>query len=181
MVFADYFGRRFVVLPCNRAYSKTGNKFQVKSHSLSQYYGFYVCLWVLVPAVLLALMWMFAADPMLLNAAKIRLTEVYPKLPDSFLSLKMAQLGNIAAGHIKAPDAIMAAQAELLRSAQTSADRARNLTLALVMCIGFFYSIRHISPKLQARVLCETFLRRLFFLSAVLAILTTIGIVTRFI
>ena len=112
---------------------KQVTKFQVKSHSLSQYYGFYVCLWVLVPAVLLALMWMFAADPMLLNAAKIRLTEVYPKLPDSFLRLKMAQLGNIAAGHIKAPDAIMAAQAELLRSAQTVADRARNLTLALVM------------------------------------------------
>ena len=41
-------------------------------------------------------------------------------------------------GHIKAPDAIMAAQAELLRGAQTSADRARNLTPALVMCIGCF-------------------------------------------
>ena len=156
---------------------KQVTKFKVKSHSLSQYYGFYVCLWVLVPTVLLALIWMFAADPMLLTAAKVRLTEAYPKLPESFLNLKMAQLGNIAAGHIKAPDAIMAAQAELLRSAQTSADRARNLTLALVMCIGFFYSIRHVSPKLQARVLCETFLRRLFFLSAVVAILTTIGIV----
>ena len=156
---------------------KQVTKFQVKSHSLSQYYGFYVCLWVLVPTVLLALIWMFAADPMLLTAAKARLTEAYPKLPESFLNLKMAQLGNIAAGYIKAPDTIMAVQAELLRSAQISADRARNLTLALVMCIGFFYSIWHVSPKLQARVLCETFLRRLFFLSAVVAILTTIGIV----
>ena len=150
---------------------------QTKSHSLRQYYGFYVALWVLVPAILLALIWMFAADPMLMSAAKARMVAAYPKLPDSFLNLKMAQLGNIAAGYIKAPDAIMAAQAELLRAAQDSADRARSLTLAAVMCVGFFYAYRRVSPALRARVLCEAFLRRLFFLSAVVAILTTIGIV----
>lgn len=150
---------------------------QTKSHSLSRYYGFYVSLWVLVPAVLLALLWMFAADPMLLGAAKARMVEAYPNLPESFLRLKMAQLGNIAAGHIKAPDATMAAQASLLRDAQGLADRARNLTLAAVMCVGFLYSFRRVSPALRARILCETFLRRLFFLSAVVAILTTVGIV----
>ena len=150
---------------------------QTKSHSLNQYYGFYVSLWVLVPAILLALIWMFAADPMLTSAAKVRMVAAYPNLPDSFLNLKMAQLVNIAAGYIKAPDAVMATQAELLRAAQASADRARSLTLAVVMCVGFFYAFRRVSPELRARVLCEAFLRRLFFLSAVVAILTTIGIV----
>jgi len=150
---------------------------QTKSHSLNQYYGFYVSLWVLVPAILLALIWMFAADPMLTSAAKARMVAAYPNLPDSFLNLKMAQLVNIASGYIKAPDAVMAAQAELLRAAQASADRARSLTLVAVMCIGFFYAFRRVSPELRARVLCEAFLRRLFFLSAVVAILTTIGIV----
>ena len=150
---------------------------QIKSHSLNQYYGFYVSLWVLVPAILLALIWMFAADPMLTSAAKARMVVAYPNLPDSFLDLKMAQLVNIAAGYIEAPDAVMASQAELLRAAQASADRARSLTLVAVMCIGFFYAFRRVSPELRARVLCEAFLRRLFFLSAVVAILTTIGIV----
>ena len=150
---------------------------QTKSHSLNQYYGFYVSLWVLVPTILLALIWMFAADPMLISAAKARMIVAYPNLPDSFLNLKMAQLVNIAAGYIKAPDAVMAAQAELLRAAQASADRARSLTLAVVICVGFFYAFRRVSPELRARVLCEAFLRRLFFLSAVVAILTTIGIV----
>jgi len=150
---------------------------QIKSDSLNQYYGFYVSLWVLVPAILLALIWMFAADPMLTSAAKARMVVAYPNLPDSFLNLKMAQLVNIAAGYIKAPDAVMASQAELLRAAQASADRARSLTLVAVMCIGFFYAFRRVSPELRARVLCEAFLRRLFFLSAVVAILTTIGIV----
>ena len=150
---------------------------QIKSDSLNQYYGFYVSLWVLVPAILLALIWMFAADPMLTSAAKARMVVAYPNLPDSFLDLKMAQLVNIAAGYIKAPDAVMAAQAELLSAARASADRARSLTLVAVMCIGFFYAFRRVSPELRARVLCEAFLRRLFFLSAVVAILTTIGIV----
>ena len=150
---------------------------QTKSHSLNQYYGFYVSLWVLVPAILLALIWMFAADPMLISAAKARMVAAYPNLPDSFLNLKMAQLVNIASGYIKAPDAVMAAQAELLRASQASADRARSLTLAVVICVGFFYAFRRVSPELRARVLCEAFLRRLFFLSAVVAILTTIGIV----
>ena len=81
---------------------------QTKSHSLNQYYGFYVSLWVLVPAILLALIWMFAADPMLISAAKARMVAAYPNLPDSFLNLKMAQLVNIASGYIKAPDAVMA-------------------------------------------------------------------------
>ena len=107
---------------------------QTKSHSLNQYYGFYVSLWVLVPAILLALIWMFAADPMLTSAAKARMVAAYPNLPDSFLNLKMAQLVNIASGYIKAPDAVMAAQAELLRAAQASADRARSLTLAVDVC-----------------------------------------------
>ena len=150
---------------------------QTKSHSLNQYYGFYVSLWVLVPAILLALIWMFAADPMLISAAKARMVAAYPNLPGSFLNLKMAQLVNIASCYIKAPDAVMAAQAELLRASQASADRARSLTLAVVICVGFFYAFRRVSPELRARVLCEAFLRRLFFLSAVVAILTTIGIV----
>ena len=150
---------------------------QTKSHSLNQHYGFYVALWVLVPAILLALIWMFAADPMLISAAKARMVAAYPNLPGSFLNLKMAQLVNIASGYIKAPDAVMAAQAELLRASQASADRARSLTLAVVICVGFFYAFRRVSPELRARVLCEAFLRRLFFLSAVVAILTTIGIV----
>ena len=150
---------------------------QTKSHSPNQYYGFYVSLWVLVPAILLALIWMFAADPMLISAAKARMVAAYPNLPGSFLNLKMAQLVNIASGYIKAPDAVMAAQAELLRASQASADRARSLTLAVVICVGFFYAFRRVSPELRARVLCEAFLRRLFFLSAVVAILTTIGIV----
>ena len=57
------------------------------------------------------------------------------------------------------------------------ADLARILTLLSVMMIGLMFSFHRVSPHLKARVAYEGFLRRSFFAAAVLAILTTIGIV----
>ena len=149
----------------------------VKPHSLVQYYGVYAALWTLVPALLLALIWAFAADPLILNAAEARLRIAYPSLPASFLDLKMAQLQNVAAGFIDAPDDIMAIEAEKLSASMDRVGFARVLTLLLVMMIGFLFSFNRVRPQLKARVAFESFLRRTFFAAAVLAILTTIGII----
>ena len=149
----------------------------VKPHSLVQYYGVYAALWTLVPALILALIWAFAADPLILNAAEARLRIAYPSLPASFLDLKMAQLQNVAAGFIDAPDDIMAIEAEKLSASMDRVDFARVLTLLLVMMIGFLFSFNRVRPQLKARVAFESFLRRTFFAAAALAILTTIGII----
>ncbi|MGA1022723.1 MAG: phosphate ABC transporter permease subunit PstC [Candidatus Puniceispirillaceae bacterium] len=149
----------------------------VKSHSLVKYYGVYAALWTLVPALILALIWAFAADPLLLNAAEARLATAFPNLPASFLDLKLAQLQNIAAGYIDAPDDIMAAEAAKLRDSMDRVALARVLTLMIVMMIGFLFAFFRVAPKFKARVAFEGFLRRSFFAAAVLAILTTIGIV----
>ena len=150
----------------------------VKSHSLIKYYGVYAALWTLVPALILALIWAFAADPLLLNAAESRLASAFPNLPASFLDLKLAQLQNIAAGYIDAPDDIMAAEAAKLRDSMDRVALARVLTLMIVMIIGFLFAFFQVAPQFKARVAFEGFLRRSFFAAAVLAILTTIGIVT---
>jgi phosphate transport system permease protein len=149
----------------------------VKSHSLVKYYGVYAALWTLVPALILALIWAFAADPLLLNVAEARLATAFPNLPASFLDLKLAQLQNIAAGYIDAPDDIMAAEAAKLRDSMDRVALARVLTLMIVMMIGFLFAFFRVAPKFKARVAFEGFLRRSFFAAAVLAILTTIGIV----
>jgi len=149
----------------------------VKSHSLVQYYGVYAGLWTLVPALFLALIWAFAADPLLLNAAKTRLATTYPNLPASFIDLKLSQLQNIASGFIDAPDEILAAEAAALNETMRRADLARTLTLLSVMMIGFLFAFFRVSPQFKARVAFEGFLRRSFFAAAVLAILTTIGII----
>ena len=150
----------------------------VKSHSLIKYYGVYAALWTLVPALILALIWAVAADPLLLNAAESRLASAFPNLPASFLDLKLAQLQNIAAGYIDAPDDIMAAEAAKLRDSMDRVALARVLTLMIVMMIGFLFAFFRVAPQFKARVAFEGFLRRSFFAAAVLAILTTIGIVT---
>ena len=150
----------------------------VKPHSLVHYYGVYAALWTLVPALILSLIWAFAADPLILNTAEARLRIAYPSLPASFLDLKMAQLQNVAAGFIDAPDDIMAIEAEKLRASMDRVDFARVLTLLLVMMIGFLFSFNRVKPQLKARVAYEGFLRRSFFAAAVLAILTTIGIIS---
>ena len=149
----------------------------IKSHSLVKYYGVYAALWTLVPALILALIWAFAADPLLLNAAEARLATAFPNLPASFLDLKLAQLQNIAAGYIDAPDDIMAAEAAKLRDSMDRVALARVLTLMIVMMIGFLFAFFRVAPKFKARFAFEGFLRRSFFAAAVLAILTTIGIV----
>ena len=149
----------------------------VKSHSLFKYYGVYAALWTLVPALLLALIWAFAADPLLLNAAEARLASAYPNLPASFLDLKLAQLQNVTAGYIDAPDDIMAAEAAALSESMDRVALARFLTLIFVMMIGFLFAFIRVAPQFKARVAFEGFLRRSFFAAAVLAILTTIGIV----
>ena len=150
----------------------------VKPHSLVHYYGVYAALWTLVPALILSLVWAFAADPLILNTAEARLRNAYPSLPASFLDLKMAQLQNVAAGFIDAPDDIMAIEAEKLRASMDRVDFARVLTLLSVMMIGFLFSFNRLKPQLKARVAYEGFLRRSFFAAAVLAILTTIGIIS---
>lgn len=156
------------------ALTKEGNG---KAHSLASYYGVYACVWTLMPALVLALVWAFAADPLLLNAARIRLGELYPNLPPSFLALKLAQLQNIAAGLIDAPDETMRQQGAALKAAMQHADLARLLTMALVMLLGLLIAFFRIRPAFAARIALEKFLKHIFFVAATIAIMTTIGIV----
>lgn len=148
-----------------------------KPHSLRGYYGLYAALWALIPTSIIIIGWAALADPYLVNAAKARMVAAYPNLPDSFIDLKLAQIQNIAAGLIAAPDEIMAAQSEMLRESRVQMNNLRLAVLlaSLGLCGG--YALYRISPELKARVRFETFLRRLFFTAAVVAILTTIGIV----
>ena len=176
LLLTALFGFLAYKLALGRIRSRVANA-GVKPHSLVQYYGVYAALWTLVPAVILALIWAFAADPLILNTAEARLRNLYPSLPASFLDLKLAQLQNVSAGFIDAPDEIMANEADKLTASMSRADLARILTLLSVMMIGLLFSFHRVSPHLKARVAYEGFLRRSFFVAAVLAIFTTIGIV----
>ena len=72
LIITLFFGATAYGLAIGRIRSRVVSE-GVKSHSLVKYYGVYAALWTLVPALLLALIWAFAADPLLLNAAEARL------------------------------------------------------------------------------------------------------------
>jgi phosphate transport system permease protein len=156
-----------------RLSGQSGNKL----HSLKTYYGLYTLLWTLFPALVMLLGWAAVSDPFLLAAAKSRLVEEFPKLPDAFINLKLAQVQNIADGLIATKDSVMMAQAELLQESKTQSNNLRLAFLLLILSCGGGFALFRLTPELQARIFFETFLRRLFFTAAVIAILTTIGIV----
>ena len=149
----------------------------VKAHSLSFYYGIYTALWTAVPAVLVLLIWTAAAKPMIDGHIHSLLQASYPKLPESFLQLKLAQLENIASGLLASKDLMMLELADEYNQALKMAGRLQLAGVGFVATIGFIFAWQRISPALKARIVFETFLMRLFFIAAAVAVLTTIGII----
>ena len=80
LIITLFFGATAYGLAIGRIRSRVVSE-GVKSHSLVKYYGVYAALWTLVPALLLALIWAFAADPycsMRLKRASLEPTQTCP-------------------------------------------------------------------------------------------------------
>ena len=148
-----------------------------KPHSLGMYYGFYAVIWVFVPSALLLVLLTGATSPVLDSLILQSLLAAEPGLPESFVPLKIAQIKNIANGFLEPADETMAM---LGQEYQSMREGMANLRLGSVMLIGLLglgYAVWRMSPEFKSRIVFETFLRRLFFVTAVIAILTTIGII----
>ena len=163
-----YSGRR--VLAQARA---TGTK----PHSLGVYYGFYAAIWVFVPAILLLVLLTGTAPPVLDALIHQSLMAAQPDLPDSFVPLKIAQIKNIANGFLEPADDTMAMLGREYESMRKSMAGLRFGLVMLAGIAGLGYAVWRISPVFKSRIVFETFLRRVFFAAAVLAILTTVGII----
>ena len=149
---------------------------QTKPHSLAVYYGFYGVLWVVVPALLLLVLLAGLTEPFLDAFLERDLGVAYPDLPSSFLALKAAQVENVANGVLASDDAVIKAIAADYIAIKKQTMTLRLTGILLVGLMGFMYAFWRIAPSLKSRVILETFLRRMFFTAAVIAILTTIGI-----
>ncbi len=101
----------------------------------------------------------------------------YPDLPESFIDLKIAQIKNIASGLIDAEDNVMRDLADQYAEASARLSQLRYMFVLLVSFIGGAFAISRIKPQFKARVVFESFLRRIFTIAAIVAILTTIGII----
>ncbi|MDA0309076.1 MAG: phosphate ABC transporter permease subunit PstC [Proteobacteria bacterium] len=150
----------------------------VRPHSLRQYYGIYAAAWTFVPAILVLLMWTALTQPVLTRLSQTLLLDAYPNIEGAMLQLRLAQLQNISTGLISASDDTMRSLADAQANLRANANDLKFVVSLLVAFAGAIFAIRQISPEQKARIKWEGFLRRLFFVAAVVAILTTVGIVS---
>lgn len=148
-------------------------------HSLPGYYGYYVAIWCVLPAMLLLLAWVLL-EPRIIVALVVKgLPDAYRSLSSGELNLLVNNIQNLAAGDVVSIDIndSLAGAADRYNQYRT---RSRELlaTLALGLAVlGGTLAWRRIHPALRARNRVEAVVRWALVAASSLAILTTIGIV----
>ncbi len=168
-----HFGRR-------RALHSVGGAQAIRRlHSLPSYYGLYVVLWAIIPALLVMLLWGLVQDTVLNELIISTLPTEMQSLPPERLGLVVNDIHNLAIGNItsETPSPAIEAAAAHLRSLQATADLARGLVVLAIALAGALFAWRAIAPAMRARNRVESILKGLMVASAMVAILTTIGIV----
>lgn len=148
-------------------------------HSLPGYHGAFVAIWVGIPAVVLVLLWL-ALQGSVIDTLLLR------SLPDAMRegasaaerNLLIAEIRNVAEGRIfgePSPEITVAAE-RLVR--WTTLARISLFVIAIaIMLLGLFVARTRLAPRFRARNGVETALSAFMIFCALVAILTTAGIV----
>lgn len=148
-------------------------------HSLPSHYGVFAALWCLLPGLLVLGVWMACEEQVVTAMVASALPEAMRTLPASELSLVINEIKNVAYGGFTASgdnsSVTMAASQYLDHLYGT-----RNMVVfaALFVCVlPGWLALGRIRKDLRARNLVEGTLRVVLICCAVVAILTTVGIV----
>ncbi len=148
-------------------------------HSLPAYYGWYLALWVILPAGAVLLLWGLFQETALTAWITASLAAQQQTLPAAELGLLINDIRNLAAGNITAGQVtpeIQAAAVQLQQWQQTATLARIAVILAVTSLIGSL-AWRTIQPEMRARNRVEWIVRALLILSSTIAVLTTVGIV----
>jgi phosphate transport system permease protein len=172
-IAAFYFGR-------GRSLSFAGGPGQGHAlHSLPGYYGYYVAIWVVLPALILLVAWLML-EPRLVVALVISgLPESYQNLPAGELNLLINNIQNLAAGDVVSVDVDDTLQDAAARFVDYM-DKSRNLLAVFAIGLAGLGGVRAwrlIEPDLRARNRVERVIRWFLIGASSIAIFTTIGIV----
>ncbi|PXX93339.1 phosphate ABC transporter permease subunit PstC [Marinobacter vulgaris] len=147
--------------------------------ALPFYYAARAALWCAIPALIVLAAWAGFEGQVIQGIVIATLPpESWPESPGQ-ASLILSQISNVAAGKLNpefVPDHIVAAASVL----EAMESRSENFKAALVLLVavgGATFAWTRVSPHVNARLNVETTLRRIFFVCAALAVLTTAGIV----
>ena len=150
-----------------------------QSHSLPGYHGAFVALWVGLPAFFLALIWLLlqdtVIDSLILASLPAQMTE---GVDAARASLLISEIRSVAGGQIFGqPVPAIVAAAERLNTWSALAGWAMVAACAALGLLGLTLTRRRIHPDFRARHGVERVLDGLMIACAVVAIVTTLGIV----
>ncbi|MCK5875761.1 MAG: phosphate ABC transporter permease subunit PstC [Alcanivoracaceae bacterium] len=148
-------------------------------HSLPGYYASLAAVWCVLPALALLAFWLMIDD------AVIR-TNLMASLPSSIQpqsqvdhELLLNQIRNVAGGALNPAfvPAEVAAAAEQLNAMQAKNQLMLNIAFISIAVLGGVWGWSRVQPRLRARQQVESVMKWLLMASAMVAILTTLGIV----
>ena len=148
-------------------------------NSLPQYYGYYVAMACLGPALLLVLVWL-VFEPNVLSARVISMVapEWGARSPGE-LDLIVSTIRGLAEGTAMVPgvDPLLQDAGELYaRQVEQSRDALSGTAILLAALTGFV-ALRQVRPTLRARTRVESALTWMLIGASSIALLTTVGIV----
>ena len=148
-----------------------------RSKTLSTYYGQNAFLWSFIPSCLILILITVAGPNYVDQIFFARVQELNPQFNDSFISLILSKVINVANGKIGTDDQKILTLANEYKIATEKLYFYRGLVVILcASMLGLLVSYLQ-KPKTNARDKVETFIINLFFISAVIAILTTAAII----
>lgn len=149
-------------------------------HSLPNYHGAFVAIWVGVPALVLVLLWTSfqgsAIDGLLLAGLPAEMTETASQAQKNLL---LSEIRNVASGQIftQPAPAIVEAAARLGRLEFITHVAMFVVVLAMMM-LALFLAQRSLAPRFRARNAVERGLSLFMIFCSIVAVLTTLGIIS---
>ncbi|MDX1694859.1 MAG: phosphate ABC transporter permease subunit PstC [Ketobacteraceae bacterium] len=147
--------------------------------ALPSYYAARAALWCAIPALIVLAAWVSFEGKVIQGLVISSLPQDVSQASPGHSSLILSQISNVAAGKLN-PDAVpqhIAEAASLLQALETRSENFKTILVILIAVLGAAFAWARVSPQINARVNVETTLRRIFFVCAALAVLTTAGIV----
>lgn len=167
----------FVGRASGRSFVKASGGREV--HSLPNYHGMFVAVWVGIPSLVLVLLWAALSGSVVDGLIMASVPEAFTEgLSDSQIDLVLTDIKNTASGVLFGePDPVIVEAADRLNRWNSIADWGM-VVAALALSAGVFaYARARLSPRFRARNNYERVLSGLMIACSVAAILTTAGIV----
>jgi len=180
LFFILILGLALVCFYLGRAQSLRSSDGELKAlHSLPSYYGWFVVVAFLFPALSILTLWLITGDwiidSMVISSLPAHITNV----SEGELRLILNDVQNLASGNAMnmARDEAVILAAEQYKSLQSTGLMGSGFLAIGLGAIGAFWALRLITPDFRARPRVERVARAILLASSVLAILTTAGIV----